>query len=53
MLTGLRPDTTRIYDLETHFRTIVPDLLTLPQLFKRHTPDGAAEVRIPLSSWSA
>lgn len=36
MLTGLRPDTTRIYDLETHFRTIVPDVLTLPQLFKRH-----------------
>ncbi len=36
MLTGLRPDTTRIYDLQTHFRTTVPDVVTLPQLFKRN-----------------
>src|SRR5690242_11316991 len=31
MLTGRRPDTTRIYDLETHFRTTIPDVITLPQ----------------------
>ena len=35
MLTGLRPDTTRIHDLATDFRTILPDAVTLPQLFKR------------------
>lgn len=36
MLTGLRPGTTRVYDLETHFRTERPDALTLPQYFKQH-----------------
>src|SRR5216110_3163818 len=34
MLTGRRPDTTRIYDLETHFRCTIPDVVTLPQYFK-------------------
>jgi iduronate 2-sulfatase len=36
MLTGLRPDTTRIYELQTDFRTILPDVVTLPQMFRRH-----------------
>lgn len=36
MLTGLRPDTTRIFDLRTDFREIIPDAVTLPQLFKQH-----------------
>jgi len=36
LLTGLRPDTTRIYDLQTHFRVNIPDAVTLPEYFKRN-----------------
>lgn len=36
LMTGLRPDTLRVYDLETHFRTTTPDAVTLPQQFKNH-----------------
>lgn len=34
LLTGLRPATTRVYDLQYHFRNGMPDVVTLPQLFK-------------------
>lgn len=36
LLTGLRPDTTRVFDLQYHFRQGLPDVVTLPQLFMRH-----------------
>jgi iduronate 2-sulfatase len=36
LLTGFRPDKTRIYELQTDFRTILPDAVTLPQMFKRN-----------------
>lgn len=36
LMTGLRPDTTRVYDLQTHFRKMLPNVVTLPQLFQRN-----------------
>ncbi len=36
LLTGLRPDSTGVSDNRTQFRKIVPDVVTLPQQFKRH-----------------
>src|SRR4029079_10076742 len=36
LLTGRRPDSTRVYDLVTHFREELPDVVTLPQHFKRN-----------------
>jgi arylsulfatase A-like enzyme len=35
LLTGRRPDTTRVYDLQKHFRGVLPDVVTLPEQFKR------------------
>ena len=34
LLLGRRPYTTKIYDLEHHFRGVTPDVVTLPQHFK-------------------
>ncbi len=34
LLTGTRPDTTKVWDLNTHFRKALPDIVTLPEHFK-------------------
>jgi arylsulfatase A-like enzyme len=35
LLTGLRPDAIKVWDLKTHFRNTTPDVITLPQYFKQ------------------
>lgn len=35
-MTGLRPNTTKVFDLETHFRKALPNVTTLPEFFKQH-----------------
>jgi iduronate 2-sulfatase len=36
LLTGLRPDKTRVFDLTYHFRQDMPDITTLPQMFMKN-----------------
>ena len=36
VMTGLRPDTIKVYDLDRHFRDEVPKAVTLSQTFMRH-----------------
>jgi uncharacterized sulfatase len=35
-MTGLRPDVTQVFDLKRHFRTALPEVTTLPQLFQKN-----------------
>ena len=46
ILTGLRPDVTKVWDLETHFRVAQPDCITLPQYFKMNGYQCAALSKI-------
>jgi len=36
LMTGTRPDTTKVWDLVTHFRAALPDVVSLGQHFKNH-----------------
>ena len=36
LMTGLRPDKIRVFDLRYHFRTEISDVVTLPQFFKNN-----------------
>jgi iduronate 2-sulfatase len=36
LLTATRPDTNKVWDLTTHFRKALPDVITLPQHLKTH-----------------
>lgn len=43
LLTGLRPSTTRVFDLKYHFRDGLPNVVTLPQMFRNN---GYRAVRV-------
>lgn len=36
LMTGLGPDTTKIYNLQKHFREVLPDAVTLSQCFRQN-----------------
>lgn len=36
VMTGMRPDTTKVWDLVTHFRVAQPNVVTIQQNFKNH-----------------
>jgi arylsulfatase A-like enzyme len=46
LVTGRRPDATQVWDLETHFRVALPDVVTLPQYFKANGYHTAALSKI-------
>src|SRR3954470_5599940 len=46
LLTGRRPESIQIYDLETFVRAHVPDVITLPQLFKNNGFDARSVGKI-------
>lgn len=52
MLTGLRPDSTRIFDNSTHFRIYHPALVTLPQQFKNHGYHTCSLGKVYHSQWN-
>lgn len=52
LMTGLRPDTTRVYDLKTQFRSVLPDVVTIPQHFRSqgYTSIGMGKIFDPRST---
>ena len=51
IMTGLRPDSTKVWDLVTRFRTTIPDSVTLPQHFTNHGYYAASFGKIFHNPW--
>lgn len=46
IMTGLRPEVTKMWDLKAHFRVAQPDCITLPQHFKANGYHCAAQRKV-------
>ncbi len=46
IMTGKRPDYTKIWDLKTHIRSVNPDIVTMPQYFKQNGFETASVGKI-------
>jgi arylsulfatase A-like enzyme len=51
LLTGLRPDSTKVWTLDVRFRDTIPDVVTLPQHFKKHGYYAASYGKIFHNPW--
>jgi arylsulfatase A-like enzyme len=51
IMTGLRPDTTKVWDLVTRFRETTPDAVTIPQQFMKHGYYAASFGKIFHNPW--
>lgn len=51
IMTGLRPDTTKVWDLITRFRETTPDAVTIPQHFMKHGYHAVSYGKIFHNPW--
>lgn len=51
IMTGLRPDTTKVWDLVTRFRETTPDAVTIPQHFMKHGYHAVSYGKIFHNPW--
>ena len=51
IMTGLRPDSTKVWDLVTRFRQTIPDAVTLPQHFIKHGYHAVSYGKIFHNPW--
>ncbi len=51
VMTGLRPDSSKVWTLDVRFRHTVPDVVTLPQQFKKHGYHAASFGKIFHNPW--
>jgi len=51
MLTGLRPDSAKVWKLDVRFRNTVPEAVTLPQHFKAHGYEARSFGKIFHNPW--
>ncbi|MEN8773625.1 MAG: sulfatase-like hydrolase/transferase [Akkermansiaceae bacterium] len=51
LMTGLRPDSAKVWTLDVRFRDTIPDVVTLPQHFKKHGYYAASFGKIFHNPW--